>query len=205
MSVYFGGNLCYAQWLSAVYDPFPKFKSWLECLSGNGGNMLSEFCCDYEGAYCRIIYESLGEKAWSDMQDTGILYITDTGQEQTVCAYCDKRQLVRAFYLAMQRWHRISNAQIIAWIDEDAGGRWGYYNRQMRSTKVEYYITGHDCLWNDRFEQTIIGERLHMWAEFGDALFWAEPRGCCGNADRVHTDTHGDISAYRSFCRLKTL
>lgn len=203
MSVYLGGKLCYTQSLSDVFDPFPEFKRWLERMSSDDGHIMSEFCCDYEGAYCYIVFESLLPVADGDIDDTGILYITDTGSKQTVCAYCNRQQLVRAFYLAILHWHRISSTIIGMWIDVDVEGRWQYYNRALRSSMVESYITGHAPSRSERFVKANIGERLHMWAEWGDALFWAEPKGCSGNADLVHTETHGDISFKESLPELR--
>lgn len=134
--------------------------------------------------------------------DTGLFYIYYSGLEEIpVVCYCKTKDLISALYNGLMFYaSRTQNAPLIGkeWyytFHDDNGDpiydNWEFYNT-LKSSLIEW---NHDskvpyrCKHPKFHDTPQILETVHMWAEWGDALFWHQQGGCCGNADRFFVDT----------------
>ena len=63
--------------------------------------------------------------------------------------------------------------------------RWTFYNH-IKSSLIEWNYDSKEAYRHvkPKFKETpAVKETVHMWAEWGDALFWHQRGGCCGNAE----------------------
>jgi len=87
----------------------------------------------------------------------------------------------------------ISTEELIKRMEADDNNNWTFYN-EIKSPMVEWNATSKEpyrCCWIEFAKPSKVSELIHMWAEWGDALFWSVD-GCCGNCHVIHTDS-GDF------------
>ncbi len=138
----------------------------------------------------------------------GLFYIYDAKSKSIPCsAICYTKEFVRSIYYAVldickgsrkksdpfiKEWFIFENYDHFEWaLDFDM---WDFYN-DFKSLLVEWYLDSLQLYCKNTLHfkpKPEITERIHMWAEYGDALFWTTG-GCCGSADEIYTDRHGVI------------
>lgn len=134
--------------------------------------------------------------------DTGLLYIYYSGVEDIpVVCYCKTKDLLSSLYNTLLFYaSRSRNKHLIAkewyYLDHDEKGaplanNWKLYNT-IKSPLIEWLLEAKHA-YRHRYPQfkatPEIKKTVHMWAEWGDALFWHQRGGCCGNAEAFNIET----------------
>lgn len=156
----------------------------------------------------KFVHEDRDKDEWESFDanngepDTGLFYIYDSDEDDIpIACYCKTKQFIASLYNTLLYYaSKGEHADLIGkewyYMDYDNNGnaindRWTFYNR-IKSALIEW---NHDSKYAYRhkrpaFKQVpYIRETVHMWAEWGDALFWHQRGGCSGNAERFHIDT----------------
>ena len=138
----------------------------------------------------------------SNEPDTGLFYLYDSGCASIpVVCYCKTKQFVFALYNSLMYYSsKGKHAHLIGkewfYMDHDDDGnptedRWTFYNH-IKSSLIEWNYDSKEAYRHvkPKFKETpAVKETVHMWAEWGDALFWHQRGGCCGNAESFFVDT----------------
>ena len=134
--------------------------------------------------------------------DTGLFYLYDSGCEDIpIVCYCKTKQFIFALYNSLIYYsskgkytHLIGNEWLNKHYDNNSysiDSRWKFYN-SIKSALIEWNYDSNKGFrhYRPKFKETpFIKETVHMWAEWGGALFWHQHGGCCGNADSFFVDT----------------
>lgn len=134
--------------------------------------------------------------------DTGLFYIYDSGKMTiSVVCYCRTKDFLASLYNGLMYYASRSNhVSLIGkewfYMDHDEDGNalfdnWDFYNT-IKSPLIEWNHNAKCAFRHERpvFKETPkIKETVHMWAEWGDGLFWHQRGGCCGNAEGFFVDT----------------
>ena len=131
----------------------------------------------------------------------GLFFVFDSSTELVpVVCYCETKQLLFSLYNGLIYYtSRSGSAELIGkewyYLDKDNEGNpiennWTFYN-VIKSSVVEWYLDEtrprHQKM--PRFRDVpAVKETVHMWAEWGDGLFWHQCGGCCGNAEKFCVD-----------------
>ena len=221
MKVFVNGTCKFEHALSVAFDPFPDLRRWLEDIVKEDSlcHTLRIECegsaiyMNYENLYtaevgCHIIHEEnrcIDYDAFTN-PSIGLFYIYfDDTRKIPVQAICNTREFVKSIYLAMlyfcstgkkckeefaQSWYYHENEGC----DPDKlWDNWHFYNT-IKSPLLEWDFQSRECYRHCRPKFKSIApvtETIHMWCEYGDALFWTTG-GCCGTADELWTD-HGSF------------
>ena len=223
MKVFVNGEQKLIGLLSTVYDPFTEIKHWLEDIVKEDllEHTLRIECegsalfFHYENLYCAEVGVSfVGEERTTidfnafTNQGIGLFYIYDSSNNtMSVQAICYTKEFVKSMYLAMlymcncskdirevfiKEWYYLENEDSQP---SNVLDNWTMYNT-IKSPLIEWDLQSDECYRHKRpnfIETLLVNERVHMWAEYGDALFWTTG-GCCGTADEFYTEKHGTIS-----------
>ena len=210
ISVYCDGNKKLTFPISAAFDPFTDIKAWMEDIV-NDFKLSSDVCIDAEGRTVILHYEHLrlaehgaerkfvhadrDQDEWQSYDamscpDLGLFYIYDSDSMDipAVCC-CETKQFLFALYHAMlefARNRRHDIAQEWYYMDNGERDRRDLYNI-IKSPMIEWGIYSDHAYRHLRpafNKRETIQETIHMWAEWGDALFWKN--GCCGNAECIN-------------------
>ena len=216
MSIYIDGERLHTFPLSAALDPFNEMRIWMEDIA-NDFKLSADLNIDAEGRnivlhYERVslsevivrrkyVHEDRDKDQWASYNavtepESGLFYIYDTDTETVpVLCYCQTKQLLHALYVGLLNYasRSESKSQIKhGWYYLDhTDDNWTLYNT-IKSPLVEWCIYsdhGYRHLRPSFNPQTKIKETVHMWADWGDGLFWHQRGGCCGNADKFYVDT----------------
>lgn len=133
--------------------------------------------------------------------DKGLFFIYDTDDDlkMPVVCYCRTKDFLQSLYNSLMYYaSRSISAKRIAdewYIDnydaEEKHDQWYLYN-QIKSPLVEWNQDSAEPyrLEHPNFAATPpIRETIHMWAEYGDALFWHQDGCCCGNAESLFLES----------------
>ena len=220
MSIYSNGNKLHTIPLSAAFDPFNGLKTWMEDIA-NDLRLSTDLNIDAEGRnivfhYERIsraevgarrmfVHEDRDKDQWESFDaltdpDSGLFYVYDSATESIpVVCYCQTKQFLYALYMGILEYaSRSESISLIkdGWYYLDhTQDNWTLYNT-IKSPLIEW------CIYSDHGYRHIrpsfnkpakIKETVHMWAEWGDGLFWHQRGGCCGNAEKFFVDTEGTV------------
>jgi len=134
--------------------------------------------------------------------DVGLFYLYDSAVKGIpVVGCCKTKDFLAALYNGLM-WYasRSKNAPLIGkewyYMDHDDDGNpyfnnWDFYNT-VKSPLIEWNLYSRFAYRHERprfKEASEIKETVHMWAEWGDGLFWHQRGGCCGNAEGFFVDT----------------
>lgn len=199
ITVFVNGEKRHTFSASAGFDPFPRLKKWMENIVEHSF-LSTDLEIDLEGNSVVFHYEHLHPNP--DMTaETGLFYVFDSSTEAIpVACYCETKQLLFWLYNGLIYYaSRSGSAKLIGkewyYLDKDDEGNptesnWTFYN-VIKSPIVEWYLDETRPLHQKmpRFRETLaIKETVHMWAEWGDGLFWHQRGGCCGNAEKFCVD-----------------
>lgn len=134
--------------------------------------------------------------------DTCLFYLYDSSYEDIpVVCYCKTKDFIFALYNGLLNYSsRSVHANKIGaewyYMDRDDDGNptednWTFYN-SLKSPLIEWNHDSRMAYRHERpkFKETpTIKETVHMWAEWGDGLFWHQRGGCCGDAESFWVDT----------------
>ena len=144
--------------------------------------------------------------------EIGLFYVYDTNSDSIpVKAIIPTKELVTALYLAMldlasnvynrkysnfeKEWYYTENEDN----DGDKLGNWTFYNT-VKSPLIEWFIFSskpYRCVRPKFHNMPQIVETVHMWCDYGDALFWgrwdSDHAGCCGDMDGIDLESCGTI------------
>lgn len=209
--VYVNGEKRHKCYFSSIFNPFPNLKVWLEDIA-NDLKMSSTLPIDIEGRTLIFHYEniklcevSVRRRFVNDDIDKDEWESTDANTDSTIglfCLYdsacdtlpivcmCQAKQLVSSLYNSLLYYAIGTHGKKIEqeWYDYD---QWHFYNT-IKSPLIEWFIysnRGYRHQIPQFASAPVIKETIHMWAEWGDGLFWSHGR-CCGNAEgfRIETD-----------------
>lgn len=216
ISIYSDGKHLHTFPVSAAFNPLLDMKIWMEDVA-NDFKLSSNLFMDVEGRIILFHYEhiSLAEVGvrrmyvheerdkdqWEKFNaitdaDMGLFFVYDTDTESIpVACFCKTKQMLFALYDGLLQYasRSESTSQIKGkwyYLDESYDN-WTFYNT-IKSPMIEWSIYsdhGYRHLRPKFKSQPTIKETVHMWAEWGDALFWHQRGGCCGNAEKFHVDT----------------
>ena len=220
MSIYSNGNVLHTLPLSAALDPFNEMKTWMEDIANDlklsavlninaeGRNIVFSYerlSLAEVGARRMFVHEDRDKDQWESFNaftdpDSGLFYVYDSAAESIpVVCYCQTKQLLYALYVGILEYASRSESKSFikgAWYYLDHTlDNWTLYNT-IKSPLIEW------CIYSDHgyrhvrplFETTArINETVHMWAEWGDGLFWHQRGGCCGNAEKFFVDTEDTV------------
>jgi hypothetical protein len=134
--------------------------------------------------------------------DIGLFYLYDSGTKSIpVVCICKTKQFLFSLYNGLLAYAaRSKSVPLIGkewyYADHDDDGNptennWTLYNT-IKSQLIEWnYDSGNAAYRHKRpqfKEVPPITETVHMWAEWGDGLFWHQRGGCCGNAEGFFVD-----------------
>ena len=215
VSIFSNGEKLFTFPISAAFDPFCEIKRCMEDIA-NDFRLSADLNIDAEGRNIVLHYERISQSEvgirrmfvhedrdkdqWERFSaltelDTGLFYVYDTISESTpVVCYCHTKQILYALYAGILQFaSRSEYTQLIkdGWYYIDEGDNWRLYNT-IKSPLIEWSIYsdhGYRHLRPKFKNPPAIKETVHMWAEWGDALFWHQRGGCCGNADKFFVDT----------------
>ncbi len=215
ISIYSNGKKLHTFPISAAFDPFLDIKMWMEDIA-NDFRLSSDLYIDVEG---RIIvfhheYVSLAEVGISRMflheereKDSWEKYDANTytakslfwvydseTEDMPIVCYCETKQLLFALYVGILEFASRSEATSSiqgGWYYLDDSDNWTLYNT-IKSPLIEWLLYSDHAYRHLRPKfnpHPLINETVHMWAEWGDGLFWHQKGGCCGNAEKFFIDT----------------
>ena len=215
VSIFSNGEKLFTFPISAAFDPFCEIKRWMEDIA-NDFRLSADLNIDAEGRniifhYERIsqsevgirrmfVHEDIDKDRWERFSaltepDTGLFFVYDTTSESTpVVCYCHTKQFLYALYARILQFaSRSGHTQLIKdeWYYIDEGDNWRLYNT-IKSPLIEWSIYsdhGYRHLRPKFIVPHEIKETVHMWAEWGDGLFWYQRGCCCGNADKFFVNT----------------
>ncbi len=124
--------------------------------------------------------------------DYGLFYLYNNSGEIPVKAIVKTKDLVRTIYCAFLDYalcttYKAKNKDHVfqEWAGDKNSDNWTFYN-EFKSQLVEWNLTAKKGYRHEhpKFQkQPKVRDFIHMWAEWGDALFWNH--GCMGNADEL--------------------
>jgi hypothetical protein len=207
VSIYVNGNKVHEFPLTAAFDPFEDIKNWMENIV-NDFKLSADLCLNLEGRTAILHYEHLrlarfSISCYGEQSDIGLFYMYDSADDDipVVCC-CKTKDFLSALYNGLM-WYasRSRNVPLIEdeWYymhydedeDEPHDNSWSFYNT-LKSPLIEWNFDSRFAYRHKApsFKAVPkIKETVHMWAEWGDGLFWDQQGRCCGNAEEFEIDT----------------
>ncbi len=216
VSVFSNGAELHKFSLNEDYDPFSKIRTWMEDIS-NDFKLSSDLYLEDDNRVIILHYEQISlaevgegrlfvheeydDDLWESFNAvthpaTGLFYVYDSATESIpVICYCKTKQFLFALYAGLLNYaSRSESTKLIEkewYYCSNSEDNWTFYNT-IKSPLIEW------CIFSDQGYRHVcpqfkspatIKETVHMWAEWGDGLFWHQRGGCCGNADKFFVDT----------------
>ena len=171
----------------------------------------------------KFVHDEYNQDEWESYDandgapDTGLFYLYDSAtSEIPVVCYCKTKQFLFALYNVLMYYSsKTRNASLIGkewyYMDHDDDGNplednWTFYN-SLKSPLIEWNFDSRFAYRHERpsfFDPPKIIETVHMWAEWGDGLFWHQRGGCCGNAEEFFVDTESKTIDLRDLPEIRT-
>lgn len=212
ISIYVNGKKMHTFSISQVFPPFDDIKKWLEDIVDSQkpytglffDTETQDIVFHYErlqvaesGCRRKFVDQDPDKDEWEKFNtpDYGLFYIYDSSlDELPVVCHCESKKLISALYNGIMFYVSREVGESFfkeAWYYNEGGTIWTLYN-SIKSPLIEWHLDPKNeyRLHHQKFKKTPkIKETVHMWAEWGDALFWSQQAGCCGNADAFIVDT----------------
>jgi len=192
--IYVNGNEKQSLALNKNWDPIPGLKTWMEDIADEK-KVCSEMRIDVALKWFVFHYEHLGidEKK----RDIGLFCVCCTEAYSsikgkiTVMAICDTKRFVSMLYTKLLRYsseYHTYRHIVIDWGFSGSKGipaNWSFYNC-LKSPKIEWYCDPDvepGAAMPTFKKKPCVKETVHMWCDYGGAVFWDYKGVCTGDTD----------------------